>query len=148
MSILQRTRRVRGNPRRGGSAPSLVSRLLFALVALSILFPALAGSLAARPLQTTGVFEDRIVICTGSGLKVIRLDNSGEALPDGEEQYDIAPGLCAPMVTAALGEFRDGLFIQLRRPALPDLLRPAAAILVPHGTEHPPALTRGPPVHV
>lgn len=122
--------------------------MLLALIALSILFPSLVGSLAARPLQTTGVFEDRIVICTGSGLKVIRLDNNGEPLPDREENYDIALNLCTPIVTAALAEFRDGLFIQLRRPALPDLPRPAAAILVPHGTEHPPALTRGPPVHV
>lgn len=148
MGILRRTRRVRGIPRRGDTAPSRASRLLLTLIALSILFPALAGSLAARPLQTAGVFEDRIVICTGSGLKVIRLDSDGEALPDREEHYDIAPGLCAPVVTAALAEFRDGLFIQLRRPALPDLPRPAVAVLVPHGTEHPPALTRGPPVRV
>ena len=83
-------------------APSLASRLLLGLVTLSILFPALAGSLAARSFQQTGVFEDRIVICTGSGLKVIFLDANGEPVSGGEEQPDFAAGLCAPMTTAAL----------------------------------------------
>ena len=118
-------------------APSLASRLLLGLVTLSILFPALAGSLAARSFQQTGVFEDRIVICTGSGLKVIFLDANGEPVSGGEEQPDFAAGLCAPMTTAALAEFRGDLFTP-----------PAATILVPHGTEHPPALTTGPPVFV
>ena len=142
MAILRSARRKKGVLQGGRSA---LSRLLLILVTLSVVFPAIAGSLAARPLQETGVFEDRIVICTGSGLKVIRLDANGEPLPDREENHDVAPGLCAPMATAALAEFRDGLFIQLPQPRVPDLPRPAAAILFPRATEHPPALTRGPP---
>ncbi len=134
--------------RRRRAAPSFASRLLLCLVALSILFPALAGSLAARSFQPTGVFEDRIVICTGSGLKVIFLDANGEPVSGGEEHLDIATGLCAPVATAALAEFRDDLFTRLRQPRVRDLPRPAAAILVPHGTEHPPAFTTGPPVIV
>lgn len=124
---------------------SAASRLLLVLVAVSILFPALAGSIAARPLQQTGVFEDRIVICTGSGLKVILLDANGDPLPDREEHYDIAPGLCVPMATAALAEFRNDLFVQLRRPPVPELPHSAAVVFQPHETEHPPAPTRGPP---
>ena len=134
--------------RRRRAAPSLASRLLLGLVTLSILFPALAGSLAARSFQQTGVFEDRIVICTGSGLKVIFLDADGEPVSGGEDHPDFATGLCTPMATAALAEFRDDLFTRLRPPRVPDLPRPAAAILVPHGTEHPPSLTTGPPVLV
>ncbi len=134
--------------RRGRGGVPLVSRLILALVAVSIVFPLLAGSLAARPLEQTGIFSDRIVICTGSGLKVIRLDGNGQPLADREEQYDFAPGLCAPMATAALAEFRDDLFVQLRKPPLFDLPRPAAAILLPQGAERPPAPTRGPPASV
>jgi hypothetical protein len=134
--------------RRRRAAPSLASRFLLALVALSILFPALSGSFAANSFQPAGVFDDRIVICTGSGLKVIFLDENGEPLPGGEEHPDFATGLCAPIATAALAEFRDDLFTRLRQPRVPELPRPAAAILVPHGTEHPPALTRGPPAFV
>lgn len=148
MADRQQDRRRRNASRRRRAAPSLASRLLLGLVALSILFPALAGSLAARSFEQTGVFEDRIVICTGSGLKVIFLDANGEPVSGGEDHLDFATGLCAPMATAALAEFRDGLFIQLRQPRVPDLPRPAAAILVPHGTEHPPAFTTGPPVLV
>ncbi|GMV63434.1 MAG: hypothetical protein AMXMBFR74_26020 [Parvibaculum sp.] len=148
MADRKQDRRRKNAQRRRRAAPSLAARLLLGLVTLSILFPALAGSLAARSFQQTGVFEDRIVICTGSGLKVIFLDASGEPVSGGEDHPDFATGLCAPMATAALAEFRDDLFTRLRPPRVPDLPRPAAAILVPHGTEHPPSLTTGPPVFV
>ena len=143
MGILHSARRKKGVLR---GRRSRLSRLLFVLIALSVVFPAIAGSLAARPLHETGVFEDRIVICTGSGLKVIRLDENGDPLPDREEHYDIAPGLCVPMATAALAEFQDGLFVQLRRPPLPELPHSVAVVFPPHETDHPPAPTRGPPV--
>ena len=136
-------------PRRSAGRTTLVSLLLLVFVSIAILFPALAGAVTARPLEAAGIFSDRIVICTGSGLQVIWLDSQGTPLPEQEEQYNIAPALCAPVATAALAEFRDGLFIQLPRPPLPDLPRPAAALHLPsHGTEYPPALTRGPPGHV
>ncbi len=93
-------------------------------------------------------FEDRIGICTGSGLKVLFLGANGEPVAGGGGHREIATGLGAPVATAALAEFRDDLFTRLRQPRVRDLPRPAAAILVPHGTAHPPAFPTAPPVIV
>lgn len=127
---------------------SVVARLVVLLAAVSILLPGLSGVLVAQqPHQLeTGIFGDRIVICTGSGLKVIWLDQNGPAEPADEDTYNIAPGLCAPVATLALAAFRDDLFVQLRRPNAPDLPCPTLESCAPHTADRPPSPPRGPPV--
>lgn len=134
--------------RKGGQGPSLAAHLFTGLLAIAVLFPSFAGALAAQTLQPAGLFEDRIVICTGSGLKILVRDANGEWVPKTEDQKDIASSLCVPAAHAAPADWRDDAFTRLKRPAIPDLPCPLAVLHEPRGTEHPPAPTRGPPVLV
>jgi len=133
---------------RGSDGLSVAAHLIILLAAVSIFLPGLSGVLVAQqPHQLeTGIFGDRIVICTGSGLKVIRLDENGDADPSDEDTYNIAPGLCAPLATLALAAFRDDLFVQLRRPCAPDLPCPTVEVFSSYTADHPPSPPRGPPV--
>lgn len=144
----QKTQQRRSAIFREAGGPTLAARLIILLAAVSILLPGLSGVLfAQQPHQLeTGIFGDRIVICTGSGLKVIRLDENGDTDPSDGGTYDIAPGLCAPLATLALAEFRDDLFVQLRRPCAPDLPCPAVEVFSSYAADHPPPPPRGPPV--
>lgn len=121
------------------------------LVVLTLLLPSLAGIFLQdeRPHElATGVFGDRIVICTGSGLKVIKLDETGKPASDDEQQTDLATGLCAPLATSSLANFHDDVAAYLRQPLPPvfakllDHARPATA------GDHPPILSRAPPLTV
>ncbi|MFN4355884.1 hypothetical protein [Parvibaculum sp.] len=148
MAVLQYTRKTGSASRRRRRVPLLVSHILLSFIAFTMIAPAFAGSFSAQPSEMSGLFGDRIVICTGSGMKVIYLDEAGAPLPERDEEHAPAIGFCAPMATAALVEFRDKIFTRLRPARIPEFSRPAEAILMPHGTETPPALTRGPPVQV
>lgn len=137
-----------GVRRKGGRWPSFGAHLFTGLLAIAVLFPSFSGALAAQTLQAAGIFEDRIVICTGSGLKVLVLDANGEWNPETEDRKDIAFSLCVPAANATPADWRDDAFTRLKRPAIPDLPCPLAVLHEPRGTEHPPAPTRGPPVPV
>lgn len=148
MAVLLHTRKTGRASRRRRRVPSLVSHILLFFVAFTMIAPAFAGSFSAQPSDVPGLFGDRIVICTGSGMKVIYLDEAGAPLPERDEEHAPAIGFCSPMATAALVEFRDKIFTRLRPARIPEISRPVAVVLMPHGTETPPALTRGPPVQV
>lgn len=125
-----------------------LSLLFLCFIAISITAPAFAGGFSPKSDELPGLFGDRIVICTGSGMKVIHLDETGKPIPDKDEDHAPAVGFCTPMSAAALSDVRNNLFTKLRPLPIPEFPRPSAAISIPHGTEHRPALTRGPPVLV
>ena len=142
--------RQNGRAGRKGSYGLLAQRILLAFLLLNIIMPSFASVHASAEdggILAPGFYKDRIVLCTGAGLKIIKLDpNTGKPLEDQKDTPDHPSPVCSPMVTASL-------FLS---PSLPvadaifgggELLgsRDDIAVLLEQ-TASPPLPPRGPPV--
>lgn len=78
------------------------SLVLIWLVALCLLVTQISTAFAGSTVHTAGIDGDRVTVCTGSGLKVFRIDADGTFVPVEEEGRDFAAGLCGPMAIASL----------------------------------------------
>ena len=84
----------------------LAQRILLALLLVTFILPSFAAIHASgddAEILAPGFYKDRIVLCTGAGLKIIKLDPAtGKPLDDQSDTEDHLSPVCAPMVTASL----------------------------------------------
>jgi len=102
LSAGRKTVRARGKGSHGFSA----QRILLALLLVTFILPSFAAIHASgddAEILAPGFYKDRIVLCTGAGLKIIKLDPAtGKPLDDQTDNADHLSPVCAPMVTASL----------------------------------------------
>ena len=146
LSASRQTMRLR---RRGGYG-LLAQRILLALLLVNLILPSFAAIHASSDgadILAPGFYKDRIVLCTGAGLKIIKLDPAtGKPLKDQPDTEDRLSPVCAPMVTATL-------FLSSALPVAEAIfgggepLRFAGDIPILHEqAASPPLPPRGPPV--
>ncbi|NIJ42024.1 hypothetical protein FHS78_002315 [Parvibaculum indicum] len=89
-----------------GGHGRLAQRILLALLLVTFILPSFAAIHASgddAEILAPGFYKDRIVLCTGAGLKIIKLDPAtGKPLDDQSDTEDHLSPVCAPMVTASL----------------------------------------------
>ena len=133
-----------------GSQGLLAQRILLALLLVNLILPSFAAIHASgsdEEILAPGFYKDRIVLCTGAGLKIIKLDPvTGKPLDEQPETGDHLSPVCAPMVTASL-------FLSPSLPVVEAIfgggeplgLRGEIAVLHEQASA-PPLPPRGPPV--
>ncbi len=126
-----------------------VTRFLTVLLLAAFIAPSFASVLSAQTRNheqaLPGGLDGQVLICTGNGIKLISLDDEGNAVPSGERMAGAFCALCMLPAAPGLIAFNGGGFVFAALEVDSGLVPPVVHANALRESEHPPVLSTGPP---